>query len=352
MTANTRGPKPRAPWSGEDLSRVAQLFYVNRHSKAEIARETGWSRAMVSKMADEAVIEGLVQTWLVPKVDHLHLQRLEFDLRQKFPHLQEVTVASSHAGSVSNYLPESQRQDVVFRLANLVSQYMARHLHNESRLVVGSGLLIKYAVNSLRLPQQIPAMSVYPMSGFIGQYHHPHSPNAIAANFQQVSSARCLWLPVPATIPEKHYESAVKLPIVKQTLKSMEDANFVVMNVGAVTGGMVRLLVRTEVITNEEMHKFIGKVRKTGKCVGVIDGRLVSEDGEIVETPWKCIGLPFEALKNIIRQQGKVVIVAGGEPRRFKPLLGILQGGLANVLFTDVITAEFLLRQDLTEKRR
>jgi deoxyribonucleoside regulator len=68
--------------------------------------------------------------------------------------------------------------------------------------------------------------------------------------------------------------------------------------------------------------------------------------------PYYLSGLEIPTLKDKIKQgRTKVILVAGGSPTYIPAIRAVLRAGLANILVTDHVTAQLLLRDDQLEER-
>jgi DNA-binding transcriptional regulator LsrR (DeoR family) len=73
---------------------------------------------------------------------------------------------------------------------------------------------------------------------------------------------------------------------------------------------------------------------------------LVDANGNEVEADYEAIGIGFKKLRAAAANRNKrVILVTGGDNRRFEPLRAILKARLANVLITDATTAQKLIEK-------
>jgi hypothetical protein len=72
-------------------------------------------------------------------------------------------------------------------------------------------------------------------------------------------------------------------------------------------------------------------------------GSLIGSPESRVQTPYRAVGLGFEGLQEIARDpERQVVLICGGDKRRFAPLRAALKVRLASVLVSDVWTVRYL----------
>ena len=77
-------------------------------------------------------------------------------------------------------------------------------------------------------------------------------------------------------------------------------------------------------------------------AIGAIGGILINEHGQEVLTRYRPVGLQYSDLVKIA-QRGQVVLVVGGDERRYPAIKAALGAGLCSVLITEPETAQELL---------
>jgi DNA-binding transcriptional regulator LsrR (DeoR family) len=93
-------------------------------------------------------------------------------------------------------------------------------------------------------------------------------------------------------------------------------------------------------VLNEELFK----AARTGNAIGEICYWLFDEHGHEVKSIHTAIGIGFSELQKIAADPARqVILVAGGDRRRFAPLRAALRARLASVLVSDTITASYLV---------
>jgi DNA-binding transcriptional regulator LsrR (DeoR family) len=93
----------------------------------------------------------------------------------------------------------------------------------------------------------------------------------------------------------------------------------------------------------ETNEKLIEAARARG-AIGEMCSWFFNKDGEPVETRYTTVGLGYAGLKRIAADPSRrVVLVTGGDVKRFRPLRVALKAGLASCLVTDTVTARYLV---------
>jgi DNA-binding transcriptional regulator LsrR (DeoR family) len=89
--------------------------------------------------------------------------------------------------------------------------------------------------------------------------------------------------------------------------------------------------------------QLIKEARNAG-AIGEVCYWCFDRDGRKVETPYEAIGLGFDGLRRIAQDPARtVILVTGGDRRRFEPLRAALRAGLVSVLVSDTVTARYLV---------
>jgi DNA-binding transcriptional regulator LsrR (DeoR family) len=104
-------------------------------------------------------------------------------------------------------------------------------------------------------------------------------------------------------------------------------------------------LVMQQILTQEQREEIEAYEPAADINHWVFDasGRCINE--MLTPPPYFLSGLEIPRLKDKIKQEGtKVILIAGGSPAYIPAIRAILRAGLANILVTDHITAQLLLR--------
>lgn len=180
--------------------------------------------------------------------------------------------------------------------------------------------------------------------GFVETRTNYGDANLIAHDLAEAYGANHLWFPSPAfLIDEAEVQRARALPIIKEGYDMMQRASVVVTSVFPPHTN--EELVIQQILTQGQRDAIEAYQPAADINHWVFDesGRCINEF--LTPPPYFLSGLEIPRLKDKIKQGGtKVILVAGGSPAYIPAIRAILRAELANILVTDHVTAQLLLR--------
>jgi DNA-binding transcriptional regulator LsrR (DeoR family) len=303
------------------LAQIAELYYLQNMSQADIAKKYGFSRSKVSRLITECRQNGTVQI----QVNH-PLRRdlnLENQLNTDFK-LSEVYVLQTGNSSES----QSLRQ-----LGRLGAFFLSEHIRPDSLLGISWGTAI-YEVSQALRRRNYPDLRIVQIIGSFGYGDPAVDGPELARNFAEICSGKYFTLNAPVIVRDKRARDAlIKEPHIREVLALGNQADTYLVGIGT-TMLDHSALVRAGSITPDEM----ASINKSSGAVGDICARLYDQDGnfEQMELNERVVGISLDELKS---GKGMVVGIAGGEVKS-RAILGALRGGLVDVLITDDKAAE------------
>lgn len=355
---------------------IAKMYYEQGKTQQQIADQLNVSRPQVQRLLNEAEHLGIYRPLVVPPMDYGYgyLRRLEDDfierVEEKFGYrLKDVILVPGRAelldSSAENEIENNEgslsdvREAIVVSLARTAAEYLdgtlkGKEVTKRDVLCVPWGYLSRLIANQLKPTRNLPYLRVVPMLGVLGVQRDQYEANVIAQDIAAAYHCReCYTLPAPAIVRNPNQKEVIRdLPLVGDVLKVMDDATFVMTGLKHVsTNAADCRLIRKHLLAQEEVEA-IKKV-----AVGEIAAWWFDTDGNPVSVRDKDtnetiipIGLGelqgicgIEHLKNMVRDQKTVAVVAGADRRRLEPIKAALRGRLMNVLITDDATAQELL---------
>lgn len=193
---------------------------------------------------------------------------------------------------------------------------------------------------------RLPALHVVPIIGITNTRNtRPVEANIVAMDIARAYAGQSAQLPCPAFVP------ALEASVVKQNqqvhdmLKTIQSCNAVITSMGPI----IENADDTTDITlsnDESMNRELNQSARCAGAIGEICYWLFDRNGrQVTSTSYKAIGLDFGGLRHIAADEHRrVILVTGGDKRRFEPLKVALCARLANVLVSDTVTARQLLR--------
>jgi DNA-binding transcriptional regulator LsrR (DeoR family) len=308
----------------ELLATVADLYYIGRHSQAEIAQRFGYSRSAISRLLTEAHEQQLVEVRInypLERVTHLeHALRARFDL---------PTVYVARRGNLSY-------DRMLMQLGRLAAGYVEDNIMPTSIIGMSWGTAVYEVVNAIS-PQRLPGVEVVQMIGGLGLGNQQIDGPGVAIRLAERLGGRYNTLAAPhIAADETTRNSLLSLRTIQDALQLARRADLAIVGIGSVDPARSSLL-RTGYLTEDDLDA----IRLAG-AVGDICGTHFDADGHIpdIDINRRVVGI---ALSDLIAAPCCIVAVSGGR-QKAPAIAGALRGHLVDVLITDSNAAEEILR--------
>lgn len=308
------------------LANIANLYYEQHMTQAEIALEIGYSRSAVSRLLLEAHQRGIVEIRI-----HYPLNRsveLERKLRDRFG-LRDVYVLAKGTSSDERALRQ---------LGRLGAACLDEVLTQESILGISWGTAIYEVSNALRA-REWPRVRVVQMIGAAGRGDPLIDGPELARSLAQTLGADYFTLNAPLIVDDPSIRQALTQESnIRETLGLASQADVALVGIGSVEPD-ISSLVRAGYTQAKEMMA----IKATG-AVGDICACHYDKDGHIldIDINQRSIGVSLQTLS---RPSCTVIGVAGGAGKA-TAILGALRGHFVDILVTDSMAAERILGLD------
>jgi deoxyribonucleoside regulator len=323
------------------LRRIAYLYYEDGHSQETIADMEYCSRQTVSKALQKAKDKGIVRISIVPDLRTGYIRNLSREVRVQLGLEDLILVPGQNMNTTS---AQNHLEDVVTEITKAAAEYLDQLLiDNDVLAISGGSTFMRNVIRYLKPSKPLPHMQVVATIGFVEARTSPGDANMIAYDLAQAYGARHLWFPCPAVLQDKtQIENTRKLPIIKEAYEMMLRANVIVT--GLWTPYTNNNMVKRGILTQEQLRKVEAYqpavdinhwvFNAAGECIN-----------EIMENfPYALTGMEIPNIRErILEHKIKAILVAGGSPSYIPAIHAALKAGLANILITDHITAQFLL---------
>ncbi|MBI2002113.1 MAG: sugar-binding transcriptional regulator [candidate division NC10 bacterium] len=300
------------------LVTVADLYYLQDRTQAEIARALRISRPHVSRLLKRARETGIVTISVRPPFG-LSTGPAE-ELGKLFP-LRDVRVVS--AGGAP--LP---------RVAEAAGSYLASRIQRESVVGVSWGRTVRMIADVVPSDPR-RSVEVVPLVGGMGPVGDEIHANEIARRLASRLGGKYYVLNAPALAERANARAMlVRDATVRGILERARKADVAVVGIGGMVASST--LVRVGYLKPDHLRR----LRASG-AVGDICSRFFGKDGAPCQSPLtdRVVGIEL----NDLRQLPWVVGAAVGTEKA-PAILGALRGGYINVLVTDETTARAVLR--------
>jgi lsr operon transcriptional repressor len=301
-------------------ARVARLYYESGLTQEQIGQLLGLSRMKVNRLISLAIKSGVVHIDIVgPDEPHADLLgRLE------------STFGLQDARIVSDPTPEQGLRTV---LAAAAADWLADRLVDGLVIGLGLGRTVALIPETFSVPRAVSCrfvtlegVGVSPSAGFAAY--------DVTSRLAEAAGGRAEIISAPTFVSTPAIRDAlITEPSVSASLEVARQAGLMIQSVGSVTSDA--LLFRHGTLTEGDLTR----LQQAG-AVGDALGHFFDANGEPVSWPTDelHVGLRLDDMK----QCPSSAIVAGGEDKVLA-IRGAIRGKFANVLITDVSTAERLL---------
>jgi len=309
----------------ELLTQVANLYYEDNLTQAEIARRINISRSTVSRLLRKAREAGVVEI----TIHHLWktAPEIERDLIARF-HLRHAQVL---VGRGRPY------EEILCGLGALTARYIESTLVEGTIFGISWGSAVHSTVRALRPDQRLP-ITVVQMIGAVGMGNPQIDGPDLARLLANVYGGEYRYLHAPLIVDDAQVrEMLLQEPSIRETLSLAHRADIALLGIGSLVPDVSSLL-RAGYLDQEALDQ----LRAQG-AVGDICARHYDAQGHVldIELNHHIVGIELETLHSIER----VIGVAGGEAKA-EAILGALRGEHVNVLVTDDATAQKVLALD------
>ncbi|GJM39794.1 MAG: sugar-binding protein [Ardenticatenaceae bacterium] len=305
------------------LATVADLYYIEGMSQAQIARRFGYSRSAISRLLTEARDLGIVEISINHPLQRIYT--LEHKLRSIFG-LTDVRVA--HRGML-NY------QRTLRLLGKLGANYLTEELPDGAILGISWGTAAHEVSQALN-PRSRSGMHVVQMIGSLGYGDPQIDGSEVVRSIANKLGAQHHSLDAPLLVRDQvGREALLNERRIRATLDMALNANFALVGIGSVVPQRSSLL-RAGYLDNDDLE-----LLKRQGAVGDICVTHYNIDGNILDLNIhnRLIGVDLQSLNE---SPCKIIGVAAGKMKA-PAILGALRGGFLDVLITDSTAAEEIL---------
>ncbi|CUH94763.1 hypothetical protein P22_0829 [Propionispora sp. 2/2-37] len=302
------------------LTRIAWMYYVQDLTQGEIAQKLNVSRTKITRSLAKAKNMGIVEIHI--DSEYRACLDTEHALKQKFPFLEALVVPSG------NSVDESKEG-----AGKACANYLESILADGDIVGIAWGSSLYEVGKFLGLKKPLNITVVQLMGGLNSS--EKINPEEIVKQIARRLHANGVWLNTPAMMDT---------PEIKKALLSDENVKRVLSKATSCTKGLFGLGDVSDdgslVISNALTVRDMAELRAMG-AVGNLLGWFYDVNGNPIHSfvSERVISVPFEDIKRIPWK----ICVASGKNKALA-ILGAIRGGCMNVLVTDEITAQEILK--------
>lgn len=310
------------------MVKLARLYYEGDLTQGEIANRLRLSRQKVQRLLREAKLEGIVQIGIRPITGIF--SDLEKGLEEGYG-LREAVVVETTA--------YNQELTVVREVGAGAADYLLRVVQSKDRIVISWGASLLNMVEALSMKPLIDVQNVKIIQGLggLGDPNNEMHASELTRRLAKILRGEAFLLPAPGAASSRAARDALHNdPQIATVLQRARTANMAFMGIGAPRPTSI-LIREGRLVTWPELAELIQR-----GAVGDMNFHYFNGHGQPIASDLedRIIGLSMDEIK----QTGHVVGVAGGSAK-YKAIRGALEGKLVDVLVTDHVTAQQLLKQ-------
>lgn len=306
-------------------TKIAVLYYEKNMSQTDIAKQLGISQAKVSRLLKLAQDLGIVRIIVKKPIENY------FYLEEKLKEIYELKDVVVTRGV------EQNENQTIQNIAQAASFYLETEIKKDDVIGIACWSEVLYHTIVCMTPFNYPTnCEVVQILGGIGDPSAEIHAFQLTKRLSEILNGKMFLLPAPALVSSsKTKDILFNDPTIKETISKFNELTLVITGIGALQPSQL-LQKSGNIFKKEELNL----LRENG-AVGEIDLHFFDEKGKPIKTELddRVIGISIDQLKKVSR-----VIGIAGDERKHKAIRGALRGKLVNILITDHLTAEFLIK--------
>ncbi len=311
----------------ELLADVAELYYLQELTQAEISRQIDLTRSAVSRMLTEARNKGIVE------INVRRPLRFNDDLEAALKERFGLRAAHVLAGQ-RNVDYDRLRRQLGLAAAGVLKELLQPHMS----CGVAWGTTVSATIEALDAPHSMQ-VEIVQLVGVLRSNSHAFNAQALVDIMASKLGGEGTYLYSPFIVESAATAHSIRsIPDVRENLEAGKRCDVVLMGIGTVLDPEYSSLYQGGHIGLETLEQ----LRRDG-AVGDVGGVHIDIDGNPAggEFNERMVGITGPDLLAIPTR----LAVAGGVAKA-EAILGALRGGYTNLLVTDSQTAEAVLEQD------
>lgn len=304
---------------------VANLYYQEDMTQAEIAKELYLSRTKVSRLLKAAKETGRVEVRIAGGSQRNDL--LEELLKEQFG-LEEALVLANTS---------KDEKEAFWAVTHAAAEYTDSILNANSIVGIGRGRTLLAVVECMKPHRKLP-IQVVQLIGLLNNPSQNEEEMDLVRRFAKVYGGTSHNLFAPFILDDKQARQILsRVAAVGRTMELAKRADIILTSVGKFD------LEDKSILWNSYLGKEEKLRLKARGAAGLFCGRYYDIDGKLLDTELhdRIFGPEFE---KIIQSEHVVCIATGRE--KVLPILGALHGKMMKTLITDERTAVNVLIQE------
>lgn len=307
----------------ELLADIAEMYYQDGKTQAEISTKVGMTRSAISRMLTEARQKGIVE---------IHVHRplrydtdLEAALRSQFNMVGTKVIHTS---------PAITYEELQKRLGNAAAIELSSLLKPKMVIGIAWGTTVKSVIDALPVTP-LPLTQVVQLLGVLGSTRHSYSGQTLVESLARKLGGEGVYLYTPFLVDTPGTVEVLKKDLnIKKALSLGTQADLTILGVGSVKPKFCSLY-QGDHISRQDLRSITSQ-----KAVGDVSGHYFNIKGQSADVEFhkRLMGISKDDLLKV-----PVRFATAGNPAKAEAILGALRGRYVNYLTTDNFTATRIL---------
>jgi DNA-binding transcriptional regulator LsrR (DeoR family) len=310
------------------MTKIAKMYYEWDLNQTTIAKQLGISQATVSRLFNRAKEEGIIRISVnIPSGVHADLEGV---LVKKYS-LKDAIVVDSIRNDDNQIMRD---------LGSAAAYYLETVIKDNEVIGISSWSSTLLAmIDAMHPVPNKNGVTAVQILGGVGNPSAEIHAARLTSRLANLVNGSAIFLPTPGVVGS---EAALKVLMedeyVNDVIKMFDTVTLALVGIGSIEPS--RLLSLSGNIFSQEEQDFL----REKNAVGDILLRFFNAQGKPIESSFnnRVISMQLEQLRRVKRSVG----IAGGA-KKYQAVLGALNGRWINVLITDRLTAEKLIRDDV-----
>jgi deoxyribonucleoside regulator len=308
----------------ELLADVAEMYYEEGKTQAEISGQFGITRSAISRILTEAKQKGIVEITIHRKLNFNYT--LEQAICDRFP------LKSAH---IVSWNQSSREEALINRIGGAAAKVLDTYLEPNQIIGVAWGYTMASAIEQFA-GKDIENIRIVQLVGVLGSTMHTYSGQSLVEQLARKVHGDGIFLYTPFIVKDKETARALlQDPSSRKAITLGQQCDTAFLGIGSTIPEHCSLY-RGGYITREDLTT----LQKAG-AVGDVGGHYFDINGETASIDFheRMVGISKSDLQQIPNRIG----IAGGGLKT-EAIYGAIMGGYINILISDSQLAENLLK--------
>ncbi|MBI9043278.1 MAG: sugar-binding transcriptional regulator [Anaerolineaceae bacterium] len=305
------------------LAEVAEMYYLNNLTQAQIARHIGVTRSMISRMLAESRNKGIV------KISIFYPESIDEKLSNLFS--EKFRLSESRIFTSTSIV----ENEIIDKSGKIAADFIKPHLSPNIKVGIAWGKALSAAVDALEFSEPIPIKLVQ-LVGALGSKNLGFDGYSLVQKLTSKIGGEGFNLNAPYIVESPVMaEQLRKTSGIKEALELGKECDLALLGIGT-TNIDYATFFKAAYLSREEMES----LSKAG-AVGNVCGLFFDVNGNPAGKEWQDRSISIK--KNDLIHIPKRIAIASGIWKA-PAILGAIRGGYINSLVTDSLTAKEILR--------